>query len=191
MFEIEKKYRIPPAERTALEHRLSETFGQPERLRESDLHGFTSEQKHYLRLRRSNDAVKLIAKGPTTVSDDGIRRRQEIELAIPEGSFDQAQRLVELLTIASLPPMHRERLVWKLESGSEAVLDSLDALPDQAFVELEVLGTDADAAQDRLRALEAQLGLDPTWYEVRSYAQILSDTVTEKSQENVTNRVSD
>ncbi len=188
MFEIEKKYRIPTAERVPLEQRLNEAYGPPERLRESDLHGFTSDQKHYLRLRRSNDAVKLIAKGPTTVSADGIRRRQEIELPIPEDSFDRAQQLVQLLTIEPLPPMHRERLVWKLESGSEAVLDQLDALPEQAFVELEVLGTDADAAQNRLRALEAKLGLDPTWYEVRSYAQILSDTVAGNSQENVTNR---
>ncbi|AGY56734.1 CYTH domain-containing protein [Gloeobacter kilaueensis] len=193
MFEIEKKYRLPPEQRPLLEKRLVERYGAARRLREEDVHGFTSAQKHYLRLRTSGESTKLIAKGPTQLSSDGIRIRPEYEVPIEGAAFEAARHLVELLTIEPLPAMRRTRSVWKIAEQAEIVIDDLDALPDQPFVELEVLGTDRESAQATIRSFEGELGLDPAWQEVKSYAQILVDIpspsqeVAANPQENVMN----
>ncbi|MBW4697160.1 MAG: CYTH domain-containing protein [Aphanocapsa lilacina HA4352-LM1] len=178
MFEVEKKYRLPRAQRDALQHKLTECYGPPRVLREEDVHGFTSPEKHYLRLRASGDSLKLIAKGPTQLSADGIRSRREIEVPLSPQVLDAARSLVQLIATDALPAMRRTRSVWKLGEDAEVVLDDLDALPEEPFVELEILASDQAAALSRLRTWEERLGLDPTWQEVKSYAQILSELIS-------------
>lgn len=174
MFEVEKKYNVPPEARARVRGQLTERHGPPGSLREEDIHGFTSPEKHYLRMRRSGERLVLTAKGPTELSADGIRSRKEVEVPLSVETAAAAQALVELLCIDRLPTMSRERLVWKLE-GAEVVMDLLDALPDHVFIEVEVLATDRESALGRLRELEPLLGLAPEWQETRSYAQILRD----------------
>lgn len=175
MLEIEKKYKVPAASVANLRQSLTALYGEPKALREEDFHGFTNGEGNYLRLRRSGTKVLLIAKGPTTLSVDGIRSRQEVEVGLAPEVFDQARSLVELLCTEKLPAVQRERLVWKISEGGEVVMDFLDALPDKVFVEVEVLGTDQPAALEKLRHLELALGLNPEWQETRSYARILQD----------------
>ncbi len=175
MLEIEKKYKIPAAALSDLRSHLVALYGEPKALREEDFHGFTNGEGNYLRLRRSGTKVLLIAKGPTTLSADGIRSRQEVEVGLAPEVFDQARTLVQLLCIEKLPAVQRERLVWKIPEGGEVVMDFLDALPDEVFVEVEVLGTDQPAALEKLRDFEVTLGLNPEWQETRSYARILQD----------------
>lgn len=174
MFEVEKKYNVPPDARARVCGQLTERHGPPVSLREEDIHGFTSPEKHYLRMRRSGERLMLIAKGPTELSPDGIRSRQEVEVPLSVETAAAARSLVELLCIDPLPAISRERLVWKLDSA-EVVMDLLDALPDHVFVEVEVLATDRETALGRLRELEPLLGLAPEWQETRSYAQIFRD----------------
>jgi adenylate cyclase, class 2 len=173
--EIEKKYKVPSSAVHELRHNFSASYGSPNALREEDFHGFTNAEGNYLRLRRSGTKVLLIAKGPTTISTDGIRSRQEVEVGLTPEVLDQARDLVQLLCTEKLPAVQRERLVWKIPEGGEVVMDFLDALPDDVFVEVEVLGTDQDAALEKLRHLEHTLGLNPEWQETRSYARILQD----------------
>lgn len=174
MFEIEKKYNIPPEAVSRLRETIEARHGTPRSRQEEDLHGYTSPAKHYLRLRRSGPELKLIAKGPSTITSDGIKQRLEVEIPIAEANAAQARQLVELLAVERLPGLRRERLVWKAPSG-EIVMDFLEALPGSVFVEVEVLSTDQETAQEQLRALEHQLGLHPEWQELRNYGQILQD----------------
>lgn len=174
MFEIEKKYKIPPEAVSQLRKTIEASHGTPRSRQEEDLHGYTSPAKHYLRLRRSGPELKLIAKGPSTVTSDGIKQRLEVEIPIAEANAAQARQLVELLAVERLPDLRRERLVWKAPSG-EIVMDFLEALPGSVFVEVEVLSTDQETAQEQLRAHEHQLGLHPEWQELRNYGQILQD----------------
>jgi adenylate cyclase, class 2 len=175
MLEIEKKYKIPAAMLSDLRSHLLSSYGEPKTLREEDFHGFTNAEGNYLRLRCSEAKVMLIAKGPTTLSADGIRSRQEVEVVLAPEVVDQARNLVQLLCTEKLPAVQRERLVWKIPEGGEVVMDFLDALPEEVFVEVEVLGTDHNAALEKLRHFERVLGLDPEWQETRSYARILQD----------------
>jgi adenylate cyclase, class 2 len=175
VLEIEKKYNIPTAMHSAVRSHLSSLYGEPKALREEDFHGFTNGEGNYLRLRRSGTKVLLIAKGPTTLSADGIRSRQEVEVGLSPEVLDQARHLVQLLCTEKLPAVQRERLVWKIPEGGEVVMDFLDALPDDVFVEVEVLGTDQGAALEKLRHFEQAFGLNPEWQETRSYARILQD----------------
>jgi adenylate cyclase, class 2 len=175
VLEIEKKYNIPTAMHSAVRSHLSSLYGEPKALREEDFHGFTNTAGNYLRLRRSGAKVMLIAKGPTTLSADGIRSRQEVEVALAPEAIDQARKLVQLLCTEKLPTVQRERLVWKIPEGGEVVMDFLDALPNEVFVEVEVLGTDQNVALEKLRHFELMLGLNPEWQETRSYARILQD----------------
>jgi len=176
-FEVEKKYGVPAEFQQSLESKLRARFGEPHILEEEDLHGFTSSTGHYLRLRRSAGKLKLIAKGPTTLTADGIRSRREVEVPLAPESLEAARNLVALLCVTPLPTMRRQRLAWQLQDA-EVVLDRLDALPGQVYIEVEVLGTDESAARARLRALEVDLCLDPAWQETRSYAQILQEAGT-------------
>jgi adenylate cyclase, class 2 len=175
MLEIEKKYKIPAATLLNLRSHLSSLYGEPKALREEDFHGFTNGEGNYLRLRCSGTKVMLIAKGPTALSTDGIRSRQEVEVLLAPEVLDQARNLVQLLCTEQLPAVQRERLVWKIPEGGEVVMDFLDALPDEVFVEVEVLGTDQSTALEKLRHFERTLGLNPEWQETRSYARILQD----------------
>ncbi|MBC8122397.1 MAG: CYTH domain-containing protein [Gemmatimonadaceae bacterium] len=177
MFEIEKKYNIPQEAIPRLREAIEARYGAPRSLQEEDLHGYTSPTKNYLRLRRSGSELKLIAKGPSTVTFDGIKQRLEVEIPIAQAFASHARQLVELLIVEPLPGLRRERLVWQAQSDAEIVMDFLEALPDSVFVEVEVLSTDQETAREQLRELERQLGLHPEWQELRNYGQILQDCI--------------
>jgi adenylate cyclase class IV len=176
MIEIEKKYLIPQAQVERFIALLEATYGLPKVLDELDLHGYTdSDKTHYLRLRRSGEKLQLVAKGPSQLSEDGFKQRKEVTVPLTEDQLAPAMDLVELLTTFPLPTMERQRKVWKSE-GSEIVVDNLKRFPDRTYAEIEVLAEIQADALDRLRALEASLGLDPGWVETRNYGQILLDS---------------
>lgn len=178
MLEVEVKYRN--ADRTAAVAALLEWgatlaqdrtdidlyFQAPDRdLKASD---------EAFRLRRIGPKNYLTYKGPRR--DTETKTRPEIEVALADGEAAAAdtERLLAALGYKPVTTVKKKRRVYHFTRDGfelEACFDTLDGVG--AFVELEILASDAqyEAAKTVLLAVAAELGL--TEQEKRSYLSMV------------------
>jgi adenylate cyclase class 2 len=177
-FEVELKFPIADAEEMTLQL-LARGASPAGVVRQSDLY-FQHPSRDFretheaLRLRRTDDGVRITYKGP--IVDSATKMRREIELPVGRdvGDFDQ---LCELLTLLGFAPVRgvakvraRYDLTWE-GRDLELAVDAVDGLG--SFLEIESMAHDhdRDAARDVILRLADKLGLKNA--ERRSYLQLL------------------
>jgi adenylate cyclase, class 2 len=177
-FEVELKFPIADADDVTLQ--LLARGAKPAGVvRQSDLY-FQHPSRDFretheaLRLRRTDDGVRITYKGPIIDSRTKMRREIELPVGRDAGDFDQ---LCELLTILGFEPVRgvaKIRALYDLTwegRNLELAVDAVDGLG--TFLEIESLAQDhdRDAARDAILLLAEKLGLKNA--ERRSYLQLL------------------
>lgn len=131
-----------------------------------------------LRIRSVGDQNWLTWKGPKI--DQKTKSRREIESALGDGS-KTAEEIGEVLTILgfhSVAVVRKVRKRFEVERNGrrfEFALDSVEQVGE--FLEVELLAEKADleAAQGALRSLCAEIGLEDSSIERKSYLGLLLD----------------
>jgi adenylate cyclase, class 2 len=177
-FEVELKFPIVDADEITLQL-LARGAQRGAVVRQSDLY-FQHPCRDFrqtheaLRLRRTDDGVRITYKGP--IIDSRTKMRREIELPVGRDGGDVAQ-FRELLTILGFEPVRGVEktralydLVWE-GRDLELAVDAVDGLG--TFLEIESLAQDhdRDAARDAILRLAENLELKNP--ERRSYLQLL------------------
>jgi adenylate cyclase class 2 len=177
-FEVELKFPIADADDVTLQ--LLARGAKPAGVvRQSDLY-FQHPSRDFretheaLRLRRTDDGVRITYKGPIIDSRTKMRREIELPVGRDAGDFDQ---LCELLTILGFEPVRgvaKIRALYDLTwegRNLELAVDAVDGLG--TFLEIESLAQDhdRDAARDAILLLAEKIGLKNA--ERRSYLQLL------------------
>ena len=182
-YEVEQKFRLgEPAE--SIVARLLE-FGATAigEVRQAD-HYFNHPVRDFattdeaLRIRSVGEQNWLTWKGPKI--DQKTKTRREIESLLGDGS-KTAEEIGEILTILgfhAVAVVRKVRKKFEVERNGrrfEFALDSVDRVGE--FLEVELLAEKADlqAAQDALRSLCAEIGLDDSLIERKSYLGLLLD----------------
>lgn len=131
-----------------------------------------------LRIRTVGEQNWLTWKGPKI--DRKTKTRREIESSLGDGS-KTAEEIGEVLTILgfhSVAVVRKVRKQFEVERNGrrfEFALDSVDRVGEFLEVELLAEKTDLEAAQAALRSLCAELGLDDSSVERKSYLGLLLD----------------
>lgn len=174
MLEVEQKYRVTDA--AALRSRLAAlgvVFGPP--VRQVDRY-FNHPSRDFavsdeaLRIRSVGDKNVLTYKGPKLNRE--VKTRRELEPALADGAAT-AEQFAEVLVALSFRPsaeVVKQRATSTLERNGvpyEICWDEVDRLG--AFLEIELVVEEAEAAtaREKILALEKELGL--TQVERRSY----------------------
>ena len=182
-YEVEQKFRLgEPAE--SIVARLLE-FGATAigEVRQVD-HYFNHPVRDFattdeaLRIRSVGEQNWLTWKGPKI--DQKTKTRREIESLLGDGS-KTAEEIGEILTILgfhAVAVVRKVRKKFEVERNGrrfEFALDSVDRVGE--FLEVEFLAEKADlqAAQDALSSLCAEIGLDDSLIERKSYLGLLLD----------------
>jgi adenylate cyclase class 2 len=177
-FEVELKFPIADADEMTLQL-LARGARLAGVVRQSDLY-FRHPCRDFrqtheaLRLRKTDDGVRITYKGP--ILDSRTKMRREIELPIGDPSHD-FDRVRELLTILGFEPVRgvdKTRAVYKLSyegRNLELAVDAVEGLGN--YLEIESLANDGDrdAARDAILKLAEDLGLQNP--ERNSYLQLL------------------
>ncbi len=167
--EVEAKYRLLPGQRAAIATQL----GRPARiLRQLDV--YFDVPGRVLRVRWEDGKALLTRKDASTVSEDGIKSRHEVEIPLPVGAAPIFEELLPWLGHKRLTEVRKERHEYDLE-GFIVCLDRIEGLASPDFMEIESAGGDLDA----LRALRDRLGIAAEQCETRSYARMVADAGTE------------
>jgi adenylate cyclase class 2 len=177
-FEVELKFPIADADDMTLQ--LLARGAQPAGVvRQSDLYfqhpcRDFRETHEALRLRRTDDGVRITYKGP--IIDSQTKTRREIELPVGRdvGDFDQLCELLKILGFEPVRGVAKVRARYDLTCEGrelERAVDAVDGLG--TFLEIESMAQDhdRDAARDVILGLAAKLGLKES--ERRSYLQLL------------------
>jgi adenylate cyclase class 2 len=177
-FEVELKFPIADADEITLEL-LARGATRGGVVRQSDLY-FQHPSRDFretheaLRLRRTDDGVKITYKGPIIDSQTKTRREIELPVGRDAGDFDQLCELLKILGFEPVRGVAKVRAIYDLTwegRNLELAVDSVDGLG--TFLEIESLAQDHDreAARDVILGLAAKLGLKNA--ERRSYLQLL------------------
>lgn len=116
------------------------------------------------RVRKIGASTWLTYKGPKLRGTSKTRVEEEVAV----GDAATAKRLVEALGFSRVLDIRKNRILYRL-NDIEICIDSVEDLGD--FVELEIRSGEIDAAEEKLFALAATLGLDE--FERRSYLELL------------------
>ncbi len=176
--EVEQKFRVADlAEIQQNLERLGAKFGQP--VVQIDLY-FAHPCRDFaktdeaLRIRRVGRRNFVTYKGAKV--DQATKTRQELELALPGGK-QAAADFGELLKTLGFQPVREVRkrrrtadVAWQGRE-IEAALDEIDGLGQFAELELQAEPAEAEAAQQAIASLAAELGLSHN--ERRSYLELL------------------
>lgn len=143
---------------TGLEHHRDTYWQHPSRdFRQSD---------EAFRIRRVNDQACVTYKGPRRRGAGGaaVKTREEIELDIGAGQFDEWSQMLTRLGFAAQPTVVKSRSIYQSShvvwSDIVVAVDTVQRLGD--FVEIELLvraEEQLSEAQARIAQLAGQLGL--------------------------------
>jgi adenylate cyclase class 2 len=127
-----------------------------------------------LRLRKTDDGLRITYKGP--IIDARTKMRRELELPVGGGpsDFDQFRELLTILGFEPVRGVVKTRAIYDLMWEGrqlELAVDAVDGLG--TFLEIESMAhdSDRDAARDAILQLAEKLGLKNP--EKRSYLQLL------------------
>jgi len=189
-FEVELKFPIDDADDVTLAI-LARGARRGTVVRQSDLYfqhpGRDFRQTHEaLRLRKTDDGLRITYKGP--VIDSRTKMRRELELPI-SGDREDFERWRELLIILGFEPVRgvaKTRALYDLKWEGRNLELAVDAVDDLGtFLEIESMAHDADrnAARDAILRLADNLGLKNS--ERRSYLQLLMEQARKDASPDV------
>ena len=177
-FEVELKFPIADADDMTLQllARGAQAGGV---VRQSDLY-FQHPCRDFrqtheaLRLRKTDDGLRITYKGPIIDSRAKMRRELELPVGRDAGDFDQFRELLTILGFEPVRGVEKTRAVYDLMWEGrhlELAVDAVDGLG--TFLEIESMAhdSDRDAARDAILRLAENLGLKNP--ERRSYLQLL------------------
>jgi adenylate cyclase, class 2 len=177
-FEVELKFPIDDADEVTLQ--LLARGARPAGVaRQNDLY-FQHPSRDFrqtheaLRLRRTDDGLRITYKGPVIDSRTKMRRELELPVGREAGDFDQFQELLTLLGFEPVRGVDKTRATYDLTFEGRQLELAVDAVDDLGtFLEIESLADerDRDAARDVILRLAESLGLKNP--ERRSYLQLL------------------
>jgi adenylate cyclase, class 2 len=182
-YEVEQKFRLTePAESVVV--RLVE-FGAVEigEIQQAD-HYFNHPVRDFattdeaLRIRSVGDQNWLTWKGPKL--DQQTKTRREIETALGDGSktADEIGEVLTILGFYSVAIVRKVRRRFEFERDGRRIEFALDRVDEVGeFLEVELLADQAelDAARQALRSLCAEIGLEDSSIERKSYLGLLLD----------------
>jgi adenylate cyclase class 2 len=177
-FEVELKYPIDDADEVTLQ--LLARGARPAGVeRQSHLY-FRHPSRDFrqtheaLRLRRTDDGVRITYKGPVIDTRTKMRRELELPVGRESGDFDQFRELLCVLGFEPVRGVDKTRATYDLTFDGRQLELAVDAVDDLgAFLEIESLAHegDRDAARDVILRMAESLGLKNP--ERRSYLQLL------------------
>jgi adenylate cyclase class 2 len=177
-FEVELKFPIADADDMTLQI-LARGARRGGVVRQSDLY-FQHPSRDFrqtheaLRLRRTEDGLRITYKGP--IVDARTKMRREIELAVGRdpSDFDQFRELLKILGFEPVRGVEKTRAVYDLKCEGrdlELAVDAVDGLGTYLEIESLAQASDREAARDIILRLAENLGLKNP--ERRSYLQLL------------------
>jgi adenylate cyclase class 2 len=177
-FEVELKFPIADADDMTLQL-LARGARSGGVVRQSDLY-FQHPSRDFrqtheaLRLRRTDDGLRITYKGPIVDSRTKMRRELELPIGREPSDFDQFRELLRVLGFEPVRGVEKTRALYELTwegRDLELAVDAVDGLG--SFLEIESLAqnSDRDAARDAILRLAEKLGLENP--ERRSYLQLL------------------
>ncbi len=177
-YEVETKFRVSSfdATVTAVERlggRFEPAFTQVDRYFNHPSRDFAGTDEA-LRIRTTDQAVRLTYKGPRRAGP--VKLRQEIELQVGQTAADAEQlcQLWQALGFREVATVRKQRRCAELRLTGRRYEIALDDVEDVGiFVEVETLVTDADtqSAAETVLQLSARLGLQDV--EPSSYLELL------------------
>jgi len=123
-----------------------------------------AETDEAFRIRLGDDAVFITYKGPKI--GERSKTRTEEELAVSD--FDAMRAILDHLGFRESGTVKKTRQYFSL-GGMTLCLDTVEGLGN--FIELEIIGTDREKAENDLFTLAGDLGLNR--FERRSYLELL------------------
>jgi len=177
-FEVELKFPIADADEMTLQL-LAHGARRGSVVRQSDLY-FQHPCRDFrqtheaLRLRKTDDELRITYKGPIIDSRAKMRRELELPVGRDAGDFDQFRELLAILGFEPVRGVEKTRAIYDLMWEGrqlELAVDAVDGLG--TFLEIESMAhdSDRDAARDAILRLAENLGLKNP--EKRSYLQLL------------------
>jgi adenylate cyclase, class 2 len=177
-FEVELKFPIADADEMTLQL-LARGARRGGVVRQSDLY-FQHPCRDFrqtheaLRLRKTDDGLRITYKGPIIDSRTKMRRELELPVGREPGDFNQFRELLTILGFEPVRGVEKTRAVYDLMWEGrqlELAVDAVDGLG--TFLEIESMAhdSDRDAARDAILQLAEKLGLKNP--EKRSYLQLL------------------
>ncbi|HXY34652.1 MAG TPA: class IV adenylate cyclase [Planctomycetaceae bacterium] len=177
-FEVELKFPIADADDMTLQI-LARGARRGGVVRQSDLYfqhpARDFRQTHEaLRLRKTDDGVRITYKGPIIDSRTKMRREIELPVGREPADFEQFRELLTILGFEPVRGVDKTRALYDLTWEGRELELAVDAVDDLGnFLEIESLAhdSDRDAARDVILRLAETLGLKNP--ERRSYLQLL------------------
>ncbi len=177
-FEVELKFPIADADDLTLQL-LARGARRGAVVRQSDLY-FQHPSRDFrqtheaLRLRSTEDGLRITYKGPIIDSRTKMRREIELPVGREAADFDQFRELLTILGFEPVRGVEKIRALYDLTwegRNLELAVDAVDGLG--TFLEIESLAQDSDreAARDGILRFAENLGLKNP--ERRSYLQLL------------------
>jgi adenylate cyclase class 2 len=177
-FEVELKFPIADADEMTLQL-LARGARLAGVVRQSDLY-FRHPCRDFrqtheaLRLRKTDDGVRITYKGPIVDSRTKMRREIELPIGDPTHDFDRVRELLTILGFEPVRGVDKTRAVYELSYEGrklELAVDAVEGLGN--YLEIESLANegDRDAARDAILKLAENLGLQNP--ERSSYLQLL------------------
>jgi adenylate cyclase class 2 len=177
-FEVELKFPIADADEMTLQL-LARGARRGDVVPQSDLY-FQHPSRDFrqtheaLRLRKTDDGLRITYKGP--IIDSRTKMRRELELPVGGGpsDFDQSRELLTILGFQPVRSVDKIRAVYDLMWEGrhlELAVDAVDGLGTFLEIESMAQNSDRDAARDAILRLAENLGLSNP--ERRSYLQLL------------------
>jgi adenylate cyclase class 2 len=177
-FEVELKFPIADADEMTLQL-LARGANPAGVVRQSDLYfrhpcRDFRETREALRLRKTDEGVRITYKGPILDSRTKMRREIELPIGDPSHDFDHVRELLAVLGFEPVRGVDKTRAVYELSYEGrhlELAVDAVEGLGN--YLEIESLANDGDrdAARDAILKLAQNLGLQNP--EQSSYLQLL------------------
>jgi adenylate cyclase, class 2 len=177
-FEVELKFPIADADEMTLQL-LARGAHRGGVVKQSDLY-FQHPCRDFrqtheaLRLRKTDDGLRITYKGPIIDARTKMRRELELPVGREPGDFDQFRELLTVLGFEPVRGVEKTRAVYDLMWEGRPLELAVDAVEGLGtFLEIESMAhdSDRDAARDAILRLAENLGLKNP--ERHSYLQLL------------------
>jgi adenylate cyclase, class 2 len=177
-FEVELKFPIADADEMTLQL-LARGAHRGGVVKQSDLY-FQHPCRDFrqtheaLRLRKTDDGLRITYKGPIIDARTKMRRELELPVGRDTSEFDQFRELLTVLGFEPVRGVEKTRAVYDLMWEGRPLELAVDAVEGLGtFLEIESMAQDSDrdAARDAILQLAEKLGLKNP--ERRSYLQLL------------------
>jgi adenylate cyclase class 2 len=180
MIEIERKFRLTPAQKNSISDQLQSQYGPLETVHQIDqvfLQGIDSfaeftKGQPVVRLRTMNGKTEFTYKRGINGAGDSIEHELDVS------SAEAMQAILREMDYRPVTEIVKDRVTAKTgdrESDLAVMLDSVEGLGD--FLEIEVLAANVEAqpaAEQQIMDKAAEFGLTASDIETKKYDQLVS-----------------